>query len=241
MTPGDPRTRLPAWLESAWLVRYLDRELTPPEMQWFEAYVLDKPELLTMIDSDNDLRDAIDADPTFKSLSDRSSTNLDQAESTKAQVKRSLTFERGLSVAASFALGISIGWFGSRVVLQSNRQATVVGNPTRVVYDTMRGKPLTQSKDKSRSPTPIIEQGEAHSPYIIVEVAVLIGAEDVELEIDGSIRAELTPSREGFVSFLVARNEIGKHKSAVVRYTFQGTPIPPTEISILTSKTGGIR
>ncbi len=61
MTPMP--TPMSAWLEQAWLARYLDRQLDGDEAAWFEAYVLDKPELLTMIDADNRLRDALAAEP----------------------------------------------------------------------------------------------------------------------------------------------------------------------------------
>ena len=33
------------WLESAWLARYLDRQLAGDEQAWFEAYLLTRPKL----------------------------------------------------------------------------------------------------------------------------------------------------------------------------------------------------
>jgi anti-sigma factor RsiW len=51
--------RIVAWMETAWLVRYLDRELSDDEAVAFEAYVLDKPELLAQIEADTNLRDTL--------------------------------------------------------------------------------------------------------------------------------------------------------------------------------------
>lgn len=51
--------RIVAWMENAWLVRYLDRQLSDDEVAAFEAYALDKPELLALIEADTNLRDAL--------------------------------------------------------------------------------------------------------------------------------------------------------------------------------------
>ena len=53
MTPTPWPTQMTAWLEQAWLARYLDRQLSSEESTWFEAYVLDKPELLGTIEADS--------------------------------------------------------------------------------------------------------------------------------------------------------------------------------------------
>ena len=57
----DPQSRSSAWLERVWLARYLDRTLDEDEIARFEAYVLDKPELLGEIDADTALRDSLAA------------------------------------------------------------------------------------------------------------------------------------------------------------------------------------
>jgi hypothetical protein len=49
------------WLEQAWLMRYLDRQLGADEQAWFEGYLLDKPELLDQVEADTALRDAVAA------------------------------------------------------------------------------------------------------------------------------------------------------------------------------------
>jgi hypothetical protein len=42
-----------AWLEQAWMERYLNRELSESESDWFEAYLLERPELLGELRADN--------------------------------------------------------------------------------------------------------------------------------------------------------------------------------------------
>ncbi|MEO7917512.1 MAG: hypothetical protein ABIR16_07690, partial [Dokdonella sp.] len=52
---------MPTWLEDAWLHRYLDGDLTEPELIWFETYALDKPRLIAEIENDTALRDGMHA------------------------------------------------------------------------------------------------------------------------------------------------------------------------------------
>ena len=54
--PG--RGPMARWLEDIWLSRYLDRQLDDGEQSWFEAYMLDKPHILHLVDADSRLRDA---------------------------------------------------------------------------------------------------------------------------------------------------------------------------------------
>ena len=61
MTDVAPGTRMAEWLEQAWLERYLARQLGPEESDWFEAYMLDKAELLDQVEDDTALREAIRA------------------------------------------------------------------------------------------------------------------------------------------------------------------------------------
>jgi len=50
-----------AWLEQAWLIQYLDRQLAGEEAQWFETYAMERRELLATIEADTRLRDALAA------------------------------------------------------------------------------------------------------------------------------------------------------------------------------------
>ena len=61
MIAPDRHPPMAPWLEQAWLMRYLDRQLGADEQAWFEGYLLDKPELLDQVEADTALRDAVAA------------------------------------------------------------------------------------------------------------------------------------------------------------------------------------
>lgn len=61
MAPTMTPTRMSAWLDQVWLIRYLDRQLAGEEAQWFEVYAMDRPTLLATIEADTRLRDALAA------------------------------------------------------------------------------------------------------------------------------------------------------------------------------------
>ena len=52
MAPTTKPARMRAWLEQAWLIQYLDRQLASKETAWFEAYAMERLELLRTIDAD---------------------------------------------------------------------------------------------------------------------------------------------------------------------------------------------
>ena len=52
-------TRISAELELRWLSRYLNRELGGPDRDWFESYLLDKPDLLVFVEADLALREGL--------------------------------------------------------------------------------------------------------------------------------------------------------------------------------------
>ncbi len=59
MTAYHPTDTMPNWLERAWMDRYLDRELTDEERNWFEAYLLDRPQLIEELEADEAVREAL--------------------------------------------------------------------------------------------------------------------------------------------------------------------------------------
>jgi len=61
VAPTTTPTRMSAWLEQAWLIQYLDRQLAGEEAQWFETYAMERRELLATIEADTRLRDALAA------------------------------------------------------------------------------------------------------------------------------------------------------------------------------------
>lgn len=50
---------MPAWLEDAWLERYLNRETTEAETAWFEAYLLEHPGVAEALESDTAIAAAL--------------------------------------------------------------------------------------------------------------------------------------------------------------------------------------
>lgn len=204
---GDPRSRLAGWLESAWLARYLDRELTPAETEWFETYVLDKPELLAMIETDNDLRDALDVAPPDSGAVDASRTSV-SAEGVAHRGRRGFPW---LASAASLLIGVGLGSIALRQFSSTQSPDEAIGDPTRLVFDTTRG---VEQK-------PIVEHAGSGSAFLLIEVAVPQDAQHAELKLGDAPPIELTPSPDGFVTAIVARS-LAKGRTAELRYTAGG-------------------
>lgn len=226
MTPTSP-SPMPAWLSSAWLARYLERQLTPDEVAWFEAYVLDKPELLSMIEADTRLRDAVAADAQSLRGVGNGHPEVAQERPSDALVGVPPATLRArapawFGLAAALVLGLGSGWFGQRAL--SPAPDTLMANPTRLVFDTLRG---AQSAVQ-------IERGASASPYVLVEVAVPPGALHVMLDLGRLPPVTLSQSADGFVSFLVARSALGSGNAAI-RYELDGQqrireiPLDPLE------------
>ena len=253
MAPTTTPTRMSAWLEQAWLIQYLDRQLAGEEAQWFETYAMERQELLATIEADTRLRDALAAaasirhtdmsvdgggrpggaaDSTIAASEKPGSTgkvdtetvarkpdNLAQipgkpiAPRSRSKVRQWRVAPTWLALAASLLLGVGIGVGGlGRVARGTVVAPGVIVSPTRIIYDTMRG-----------DSTPArIEHATSLSPYVLVEVAVPLGAERVTLDIgDGRERA-LARSPDGFVTFLADRNTLAAAADAHVSYSAGG-------------------
>jgi len=73
-------------------------------------------------------------------------------------------------VAASLLIGVGVGALG-RGARSADVDHGVIASPTRIIYDTMRG-----------DSTPArIEHATSQSTYVLVEVAVPLGAEHITL------------------------------------------------------------
>jgi hypothetical protein len=221
---------LSAWLEQAWLQRYFDRELDGDETQWFEAYLLDKPDMLAAIEADLDLRDALAVDAARPDS--ESATGADDFARTRAaaandaqptevddpsnSLRHSANAQRygpapWLGLAAALLVGLGAGWLGSGARGVSGGPA-IVPSPTRIIYDTMRGE----------ATPPRVEHADSHSSYVLVEVAVPPGAENIVLKMAEAPAQTLTPSPDGFVSFFVLRDAIAKSRGANIEYRILG-------------------
>lgn len=217
MSPTNTTMRMPAWLEQAWLTRYLDRQLSGDETAWFEAYALDKPELLDVIDADTRLRDALTADssagrtdapPRDESAVASTSAAIPFQRVQKANSPSHRDASRWLPLAAALVLGLGSGAFAVRL-LAPQGNADVVASPTRVIYDTMRGE----------AAPPRVEHADSASPFVLIEVAVPPGAQNIILHMDGKTDQALAPSPDGFVSVLLARGMLQQHHLPTVSYS----------------------
>lgn len=185
---------LPGWLEAAWLQRYLQRELTPAETEWFEAYVLDKPHLLDHIESDLDLRDGM----AVAGMNDAAS--LRSADAARPAASRHRRRHVWLARAAAVAAAASLGWWGA-VLTGGGAESTdtMDPDPVRLVFDTQRG-----AQDAT-----LVFNRNSRSRYVLVEVGVPADASDVRLFPSGQPPQHLTVTSEGFVTFLWPRSRIG--------------------------------
>jgi hypothetical protein len=249
-----------AWLEQAWLARYLDRQLAGDETTWFEAYVLDKPELLAMIDADTRFRDALAADTTMRhmerSVADESrqggATARDEAAAGEARSRTAVEDQptalaqptgltrpttvtsidshpgsrtrridsppRWFALAASLLAGVGVGWIGVQSFSPRGSAPEIVANPTRIIYDTMRGEVTP----------PRVEHADSQSPYVLVEAAVPPGAEHIVLKIGNAQEQTLRPSPDGFVTFLTERKNIALKTPVSISYVQYGKSSPIT-------------
>jgi len=230
VTPTPTPTRLSAWLEQVWLLRYLDRQLDGDETKWFEAYVLDKPDMLALIEADLDLRDALAAeaarstrqaatDAPRRISTDAVATNDVQPTAVGAIASRPVSSPgharrsppARLGLAAALLVGLGAGWLASGARAPASGPA-LVPSPTRIVYDTMRGE----------AAPPRVEHADSRSPYVLVEVAVPPGAENILLKMAEMPEQALTPSPDGFVSFFVRRETLAKSRDARIEYSILG-------------------
>ncbi|HEY6942198.1 hypothetical protein [Dokdonella sp.] len=187
-----------AWLESAWLARYLDRQLEGEELAWFEAYLLDKPELVEAVEVDAGLRNSL---------------SVDRALFRPQRSRRALEGLRkiSISVTASLVLGASAGWF-ARGVGDGDAPA-IMPNPARMLFDTFRGL----------SVVPELDESDPQSPFVLIEVSVPPEARQVVLIAGEQSPMRLVGSSDGFVSFLVRRDATPSR--LVLRYEINGRVI----------------
>jgi hypothetical protein len=213
-----------AWLEQAWMQRYLERELSSEETAWFESYVLDKADLLAMIDADTGLRDALALGPPVPAADDTNDENVEKglpsiggqqahANSDLVSTRRPRRNLVRMAMAATLVFGLGAGWVGTRIVHFAQPEPDFIANPMRIIYDTMRGGEVPSSR---------VEHKDSTSPYVLVEVAVPPGAQDISVKIGDAPGQVLTPSPDGFVSFLIQRELIGRSATAQLRFKANG-------------------
>jgi hypothetical protein len=206
---ADPRHRLPEWLELAWLERYLLRQLDGPEQTWFETYVLQWPELADTLEADAALRSALASLPlsAFESASKADETTVASVVQPHLQTRR--RWSRRLQPLVMVAAGFMLAALAAPLLVQET--PLVIGDPTRVVYDIVRGEPAA----------PHVQTGDARSPYLIVEIALPPEALGLELTVgepgkSARVLKTLPPGPEGFATALLSREVFAKVHATVL-------------------------
>ena len=198
MTATTNQTLAP-WLEQAWLERYLNLVLSEDEVAWFETYLLDKPNLLQQVDADTRLRDLLRQQTSKES--GRAVAEAAPAPKQSAGEARKPVRSAATGLAAALLLGLGVGHF---LPARQAADFVAVANPPRMVFDTLRGQ--TQ--------TALSEDGDAHSPWMIVDIAAPLQSATIEASawVDGRAIALPTPtvSSEGFVTFIVPADWRGR-------------------------------
>lgn len=199
----DDRGRMPDWLERAWMTRYLDRELSETEAEWFEAYVVDKQDLVAQLEADSDLRDALAAQ--------RGASAILAGVEAAPPVTTIVHPQRwGAALAASLIAGIGAAWVFAG--MRGPSDTDTIANPTRLVFETMRGE----------AQPPRVDHANSVSQWVLVEASVPSGAESATLTIGNGTPISLRTSSDGFVSTLVTRDVLDRGEAASLHYTLDG-------------------
>ncbi len=190
---------LPAWLEQAWLERYLERGLNDDECAWFEAYALEKPQLLGQIEADSDLRDAA-ALAHWPAAVAAPSVSTSRPRPVRRR-RPGAWWALAAGVVAGIALTALVAPWQSGGGLDTGG----VLQPPRLIYDAWRGAGYQVRE----------EAGDPDSPVVLVEVAVPAGLQprSVHAELDGAEPRELVSahlSTDGFLGYLLPRDWLGR-------------------------------
>lgn len=214
--------RLATWLEQTWLACYLDRQLTKDEAAWFEAYVMNKPELLAAIDVDSTLRDSLAADPQLdtgfrvdpavvSAKDDQLGRRLSGQVLPAAAKKRSRLARPAGAILVSLLVGFAVGWFTHRYPLLETTSDGVLASPTRIVFDQIQAGSIR----------PRVEHINRALAYDLVQIALPPGAEKVSLKLGAGQTRELQAGPDGLVSFLLDHDALKDAVNAQVCYSWR--------------------
>jgi hypothetical protein len=237
-----------AWLEQAWMVQYLDRQLAGEEAQWFETYAMDRPELLTTIEADTRLRDALAAAASIRQMEvsvdggarpgGAAESDADSGGPGNAEPRTIDTGARARSVPIPIKKNPPRAQLGPPRFAPSPRWLSIAASLLLGVgvgwigvrQHTPHGAPAVIA-----SPTRIIydtmrggntparvEHADSHSAYVLIEIAVPLSAERITLDIGDGAEQELTRSADGFVTFLADRTTLAAIAGAHVNYSAGG-------------------
>jgi hypothetical protein len=189
-------TQLAPWLERAWLERYLERELEPSEVEWFEAYALERPGLVAQIEIDNDLRDGLEMSETARDVRIVTSS------------KRRIRLNVGVaSWAAALLIGFSLGHYA---FVQKSDQS-FVANPVHILVDTRRG--TTESID---------DRTFADATHFVVDIALPDDVKTAQARLKNGRVVPLSVSNDGFAAIFVEKRGLGELSDAILTFTTRG-------------------
>ena len=202
--------KLAAWLEDAWLQRYLDRELTEQEESWFEAYALDKAHLLSAIDSDLDLRDGLHAwqsnqgrEPalltaTTNATASRTTGIRQSARAVVAELKPTSWFAR-FAIASGLALALLLGAAASRWMFPMVADEAGVVAPNRILFDVLRGSEETSGIAQSTDVSAPLLIDVAMPPHAEAVIAYFADRSSMVLPVSSGGLVSLTGSRSALL------------------------------------------
>jgi len=196
--------RMAPWLEQAWLVRYFERDLAEEESTWFESYLLDKADLLDLLEADVNLRDGCSL-PTVQcglvpASADANLSGEALAGSRRRRFAARPSLFRGFAMAASITLAFGVGFLLRRGPQTAHTDDAVTVNPMRVVVDVSRGGTQENAIDNAAST----------SDFVLVDAIVPVDATRVLLRAANVPDREVAVSKDGVATLLVRRSELKK-------------------------------
>jgi hypothetical protein len=209
MSQMNPTGRMTAWLEQAWMERYLDRQLGEDELEWFEAYLLDKPHLLDRWSTDLALRDGVDllnqrggASEATPALQELQAPPPPATVRPVPHVRVSAARRRQwhlTALAASVAIAFGSGFLLNGAV-RPGHDDLLIPDPTRVVIDSSRGGGQQDN----------VENAGSASEFVLVDALVPPDATYVAVRGPGMPERKLNVSKDGVATLLLRRSEIGR-------------------------------
>jgi hypothetical protein len=190
-----------AWLEQAWMERYLERQLADDEAAWFETYLLDKPHLHDQWSADLALRDGSrlvqqeqtrSAAPAPDAFGTPTPTVSAHAHALASRRRR----WRLPAVAASLAVAFGAGLVLDAVV-RSQRADPLIADPTRIVIDASRGAGTEHP----------VENASSRSEFVLIDALVPPEADYVAVRGPGMPERRLTVSKDGVATLLLRRSD----------------------------------
>lgn len=209
MSSLNPTARMTPWLEQAWMERYLERQLADDELEWFEAYLLDKPHLLDRWSTDLALRDGVDL-LNRQGKSAEASTGSPESPASSASASpsaaphhRAMAPRRRQWHVPALAASILVA-FGSGYMLngldRTGRSDMLIADPTRIVIDVSRGGESERN----------VENSSSASEFVLIDALVPPEATYVAVRGPGMPERKLAVSKDGVATLLLRRSEIDR-------------------------------